>query len=63
MDTEVNNDTLIQQYDIKNGIGQQIFGALGSGGLEKVGEDEDEDIDGVQDLADDGMTKIYESTK
>jgi len=59
-DTEVDDDTLVQQYDIENGIGQEIFGALGSGGLEEVGEDEDEDIDDVRDLADDGMAKIYD---
>ena len=40
---EIDDDTLINQYDVSGGIGRDIFGALGTGGLEDVGEDEDED--------------------
>ncbi|KAF8800373.1 hypothetical protein BYT27DRAFT_7117820 [Phlegmacium glaucopus] len=39
------DDTLIDQYDVSGGIGHQIFGALDTGGLEDVGEDEDEELD------------------
>ena len=39
---EIDDDTLINQYDVSGGIGQEIFGALGTGGLEDVGEDEDD---------------------
>jgi hypothetical protein len=47
---EVDDDTLINQYDVSGGIGHEIFGALDTGGLEDVGEDEDEELD----LADKG---------
>ena len=40
---EIDDDTLINQYDVSGGIGREIFGALGTGGLEDVGEDEDEE--------------------
>jgi hypothetical protein len=39
---EIDDDTLINQYDVSGGIGQEIFGALDTGGLEDVGEDEDD---------------------
>lgn len=41
---EIDDDTLISQYDVSGGIGREIFGALGTGGLEDVGEDEDEEL-------------------
>lgn len=41
---ETDDDTLINQYDVSGGIGHDIFGALDTGGLEDVGEDEDEDL-------------------
>jgi hypothetical protein len=41
---EIDDDTLINQYDVSGGIGREIFGALGTGGLEDVGEDEDEEL-------------------
>ena len=41
---EINEDTLINQYDVSGGIGHEIFGALDTGGLEDVGEDEDEEL-------------------
>jgi hypothetical protein len=47
---EIDDDTLINQYDVSGGIGHEIFGALDTGGLEDVGEDEDEELD----LADKG---------
>jgi len=49
-DEEIDDDTLINQYDVSGGIGREIFGAMGTGGLEDVGEDEDEELD----LADKG---------
>jgi hypothetical protein len=41
---EIDDDTLINQYDVSGGIGHEIFGALDTGGLEDVGEDEDDSI-------------------
>jgi hypothetical protein len=41
---EIDDDTLINQYDVSGGIGREIFGALDTGGLEDVGEDEDEEL-------------------
>ena len=41
---EIDDDTLINQYDVSGGIGHEIFGALDTGGLEDVGEDEDEEL-------------------
>ena len=32
------------------GVGQEIFGELGTGGLEEIGDDEDEDGDLGQDV-------------
>jgi len=37
---------------VGDGVGQDIFGALGTGGLEEIGDDEDED---EEDLGQDGM--------
>ena len=48
---EIDEDTLIDQYDVGGGIGREIFGALDTGGLEDVGEDEEEELD----LTDKGM--------
>lgn len=43
---EIDDDTLIDQYDVSGRIGHQIFGALDTRGLEDVGEDEpDEGLD------------------
>ena len=47
---EIDYDTLINQYDVSGGIGHEIFSALDAGGLEDVGEDEDEELN----LADKG---------
>ena len=52
---EIDDDTLINQYDVSGGIGREIFGALGTGGLEDVGEDEDEEFG----LADKGKSIIH----
>lgn len=41
---EIDDDALISQYDVSGGIGHEIFGALDTGGLEDVGEDEDEEL-------------------
>jgi len=60
-DTEVDDDALVQQYDVGDGIGQEIFGALGTGGLEEIGEDEDED-EGADDFAQDGKCHSFSST-
>jgi hypothetical protein len=35
----IDDDTLINQNDVSTGIGQKTFGALGTDGLEDVGED------------------------
>jgi hypothetical protein len=40
---------------VGDGIGQETFGALGSGGLEEFGDDEDECVD-EEDLGQDGMS-------
>jgi hypothetical protein len=50
---EIDDDSLINQYDVSGGIGREIFGALDTGGLEDVGEDEDDSEEAV--LADNGM--------
>ena len=54
-DAEVDDEALVQQYDLGNGVGQEIFGALDSGGLEEIGDDEDECVD-QEDLDQDGMS-------
>ena len=54
-DAEVDNKALVQQYDLGNCVGQEIFGALDSGGLEEIGDDEDECVD-QEDLDQDGMS-------
>jgi hypothetical protein len=41
---------------VGDGVGQEIFGALGTGGLEEIGDDEDED---GEDLGQDGMGYIH----
>jgi hypothetical protein len=52
---EFDDNTLIDQYDVSGGIGHEIFGALDTGGLEDVGEDEDEELD----LADKGGKCLF----
>ena len=54
-DAEVDDEALVQQYDLGKGVGQEIFGALDSGGLEEIGDDEDECVD-QEDLDQDGMS-------
>jgi hypothetical protein len=36
--------TATTRMDVSGGIGHEIFGALDTGGLEDVGEDEDEEL-------------------
>jgi len=54
-DTE-DDEALVQQYDLGDGIGHEIFGALDSGGLEEIGNDEDESPEDSEDqrLSSDG---------
>lgn len=58
---EVDDDALVQQYDLRDGIGHEIFGALDSGGLEEIGDDEDEGLEGLEDqsLSRDGEHNIF----
>jgi len=58
---EVNDDALVQQYDLQDGIGHEIFGALDSGGLEEIGDDKDEGLEGLEDhgLSRDGEHDIF----
>jgi len=39
----------VQAYDVGDGIGQVIFGALDSGGLEEIGNDEDEYVEETEE--------------
>ena len=44
-DTDIDDETLVAEYNTTSRIGQEIFGALDTGGLEDVGEDEDGDVE------------------
>ena len=59
-DTEVDDEVLVQQYDLGDGIGHEIFGMLDSGGLEEIGNDEDECPEDLEDqtLSSDGKHNL-----
>jgi len=59
-DVEVDDEALVQQYDLGDGIGHEIFGALDSGGLEEIGNDEDECPEDLEDqrLGSDGKHNL-----
>lgn len=57
-DTDVDDETLVVEYDTESRLGQEIFSALDSGGLEDIGENEDGDIEEEnRDLSSDGESE------
>ena len=57
-DTDVDDESLVAEYDTESRLGQEIFGALDSGGLEDIGENEDGDIEEEnRDLSSDGESE------
>jgi hypothetical protein len=60
-DTEVDDEALVQQYDVGDGIGHEIFGSVDSGGLEEIGNDEDGCPEDSEDqrLSSDGEHNLF----
>ena len=52
LDLNVDEDTLVCQYDVGDGVTEEVFGGFDAGGLEEADADEDEDEDGL-DLSND----------
>ena len=46
LDLDVDEDTLARQYDVGDGVAEEVFGGFDAGGLEEADADEDEDEDG-----------------